>query len=66
MTRAPGFIERHGLWNAEQARLARELAVRMGGGLRVTSTKEFTAFTLDLPPGVVRELTGPLASGARS
>jgi hypothetical protein len=32
----------------------------------VTSTKEFTAFTLDLPPGVVRELTGPMASGARS
>ena len=29
MTRAPGFIERHGLWNAEQARLARELAVRI-------------------------------------
>jgi two-component system, OmpR family, sensor kinase len=46
--------------------IGRELAVRMGGGLRVTSTKEFTAFTLDLPPGVVRELTGPLASGARS
>jgi hypothetical protein len=38
----------------------------MGGGLRVTSTKEFTAFTLDLPPGAVREPATPVASEARS
>jgi signal transduction histidine kinase len=29
--------------------IARELALRMGGGIAVTSTKGFTAFTLDLP-----------------
>jgi signal transduction histidine kinase len=29
--------------------IARELAQRMGGGIAVTSTKGFTAFTLDLP-----------------
>jgi two-component system, OmpR family, sensor kinase len=46
--------------------IARELALRMGGGLRVTSTKEFTAFTLDLPPGAVREPATPVASEARS
>jgi signal transduction histidine kinase len=31
--------------------IARELAQRMGGRIAVTSTKGFTAFTLDLPPG---------------
>jgi signal transduction histidine kinase len=45
--------------------IARELAVRMGGGLRVTSTKEFTAFTLDLPPGLAREVAAPVATEAR-
>jgi two-component system, OmpR family, sensor kinase len=33
--------------------IARELAQRMGGRIAVTSTKGFTAFTLDLPPAAV-------------
>jgi signal transduction histidine kinase len=33
--------------------IARELAQRMGGRIAVTSTKGFTAFTLDLPPAPV-------------
>ena len=36
--------------------IARELALRMGGSLRVASTKEFTAFTLGLPGGAAHEL----------
>jgi two-component system OmpR family sensor kinase len=45
--------------------IARELAQRMDGRISITSTRRFTAFTLDLPPGpaeaapiVVNEPTG--------
>jgi signal transduction histidine kinase len=31
--------------------IARELAQRMGGGVAISSSRRFTAFTLDLPPG---------------
>jgi len=30
--------------------IARELALRMGGDLRLSASKGFTAFTVDLPP----------------
>lgn len=40
--------------------IARELAQRMGGTIAVTSTKGFTAFTLDLPPAA----PAPLGSAA--
>ncbi|HET8593030.1 MAG TPA: sensor histidine kinase, partial [Solirubrobacterales bacterium] len=33
--------------------IARELAQRMGGRIAFTSSKGFTAFTLDLPPAPV-------------
>jgi len=45
--------------------IARELAQRMDGRISITSTRRFTAFTLDLPPGpaepepiVINEPTG--------
>jgi two-component system OmpR family sensor kinase len=43
--------------------IARELALRMGGGIAVTSTKGFTAFTLDLPQAAALAPT-PAASEA--
>jgi signal transduction histidine kinase len=48
--------------------IARELAQRMGGRIAISSSKRFTAFTLDLPPALEpiedRALSG--AAGARA
>jgi two-component system, OmpR family, sensor kinase len=41
--------------------IATELAQRMKGEITISSSRRFTAFTLDLPPGR-RELAGPAAS----
>lgn len=41
--------------------IATELAQRMKGEITISSSRRFTAFTLDLPPGR-RELAGPVAS----
>jgi signal transduction histidine kinase len=45
--------------------IARELAQLMGGGIAVSSSRRFTAFTLDLPPAPRRGLppAPPAASG---
>jgi two-component system, OmpR family, sensor kinase len=42
--------------------IASELAQRMGGKIRISSSRRFTAFTLDLPPA--RESAGGGGSGA--
>ena len=34
--------------------IARELAMRMGGEVRLSASKGFTAFTVDLPPALPR------------
>ncbi len=46
--------------------IGRELAQRMGGRIAVTSSKGFTAFTLDLPPSPVPVTEGvvPIEAGA--
>ena len=46
--------------------IGRELAQRMGGRIAVTSSKGFTAFTLDLPPSRVPAAEGvaPIEAGA--
>ena len=41
--------------------IARELAQRMGGTIAVTSSKGFTAFTLDLPPAAAATVQAPPA-----
>ncbi|HWW67337.1 MAG TPA: HAMP domain-containing sensor histidine kinase [Solirubrobacterales bacterium] len=47
--------------------IARELAQRMGGRIAITSSKRFTAFTLDLPPArEPAELPPPASAAAPS
>ncbi len=45
--------------------IASELAQRMDGAITISSSRRFTAFTLDLPPGVRRPGYGALLSGPR-
>ncbi|MET0557873.1 MAG: HAMP domain-containing sensor histidine kinase [Solirubrobacterales bacterium] len=44
--------------------IARELALRMQGSLSISSSRRFTAFTLDLPPAA--EVAAPAAAVARA
>ena len=39
--------------------IARELALRMQGSLSISSSRRFTAFTLDLPPAAEAAVAAP-------
>jgi two-component system, OmpR family, sensor kinase len=45
--------------------IARELAQRMNGQITISSSRRYTAFTLDLPPATSREQALPAAERAR-